>query len=203
MVSIINKIRGGEGLPITLVEAMQALRVDSADDGPIVERCYRTAQAFIEIRTPFVPVQSEFEAILQSWSDCGKWPPRWEIFRAPLREVREIKYLAADFTWSTVDLENFLVSIRPRSFLVDAKSTFTPPALACARDCVKVVFSAGYDGDEIESGQEDRVIDPGLVGILHGMAAHLYKNRELLDADNLAKTESGLGSLLGAYRDFY
>lgn len=196
----LRKISTG-GLPVTVDEICEDLRVDDPDDeADTVERLARGACAFIERRTGFAMLPTVYELSASQW-----WTGAVEILRGPLREIEGVDYQSDRDVWDPVDGLEYWTSREARSFKLRFLDTFTRPALWQPEDCVRVRFSAGFDAAEETGG--DLPIEDGLRTILLMVTGHYYRNREMLGAADpkygLAAVELGATSLLGQYRQFW
>jgi hypothetical protein len=74
---------------------------------------------------------------------------------------------------------------------------------------VRVRFRAGFDLDELSSGESgqsgdgDFPTDPTVRGVFIALVGHLYENRELFAADKMTEIESTSGGLLNSIRTFW
>jgi uncharacterized phiE125 gp8 family phage protein len=201
------KIWTSDNVPLDVDEVMLDLRVDSDDDRTTITRMIRAAGDFLEKRTGYVINAGTYRAIFNDWCDLFPCPPTREICRAPFRGLNSISYLAARDDWQGVDVEDFQVSERQKSFLITALSTFDPGIVApfiCV-DSIRVEFDAGFDPVDVDSNVsgEPRELEDGLKTLMTMLVGHYYKNRELFEADKIAQIEVGAGSMLGAYRQFW
>jgi len=196
----LRKISTG-GLPVTVDEVCEDLRVDDPDDeADTVERFCRGACAFIERRTGYVMLPTVYELSASQW-----WTGAVDVLRGPLREVTEVEYQSDRDVWDPIDPLQFWTSREARSFKLRFLSDFDRPALWQPEDCVRVRFSAGFDAADETSG--DLPIEDGLRTVLLMVTGHYYRHREMLGAADpkygLAAVELGATSLLGQYRQFW
>lgn len=201
----VRRLTSSPDLPVDLDEVMHDLRVDDMDDPEeraSVERMFRTAGAYIERASACVVLRGEFEAILPGW-----WDGDLEVRRYPVREVTAIEGLTALNTWTAVPDAEIYVEPRADAFTVRILDSYTRPTLWSQVNRTRLRFEAGFD-DALGSGVSTS--DPGSLpildpfkGIAIAMTAHLYKNRELLEADRMSEVERGLGSLLGSIRTLW
>lgn len=203
----LSKIWTSESLPLDLDEVKLDLRVDSNDDDGTISRMISAAADFAEIRTGLVFAAGTYEVLFDDFDCCFPCRDRGirEFHRAPLRSVNAISYLSGNAEYTDLDLADFMVSNRGKSFAIGPLSTFSAPTLFEGFDCVRVTFDAGYDPADQDSGLSgDPIPLPGgLKTMLTMIVGHYYKNRELFDADKIGALELGAGSLLGAYRQFW
>jgi hypothetical protein len=95
------------------------------------------------------------------------------------------------------------MSRRGKSFLIKPLSTFKPPNLFSDFDSIRIIFTAGFDAEDSFFGDPLFPIEGDVKVLLHMLAGHFYKNRELFEADKLSEVEASAGSLLGAHRTFW
>lgn len=189
------------GLPVTVDEIMDDLRIDDPDDEEdVVERMARGAAAFIARRTGYALMPTVYEVQTSSW-----WIGGLEVLLSPLRSIESVSYQSARDVWTSVDPEQFWASPQGRSFVLRSLSTFDRPPLWQPEDCVRIRFSAGFDAADESGG--DFPIEDGLRTILLMVTGHYYRNRELLGAADAVNgneaVELGATSLLGQYRQFW
>src|SRR5689334_16369311 len=109
----LRKVLSSQALPLDLEAVKLDLRVDSSDEDRTIERMIRGAAAFLERRTGWAVIPARYHAMYSEWP-CG---PQ-EIYRAPLRDLLEIEALTAANTWTPVDVSDFQISRRQKSFIV-------------------------------------------------------------------------------------
>lgn len=199
----VRRIATSPALPVDLDEVLHDLRVDDPEDAAeraSVERMYRTACIMVEKASGCVCLRGTFEILM------GGWPSQLEVRRFPVREVLGLAGMTGPGTWSVSDPAQLYVEPTPDSFRVMTLSTFAKPDLWTEVSRTRLQFDAGWDdaaGTGVDSADPLFPIQEPYRGILTAMTAHLYKNRELLEADKMGLLEQGLGSLLGAVRTFW
>ena len=184
------------GMPLTVDEVAEDLRFDAPEDEyATIERAMRGAAAFLERRTAYVIIPTEYEVLAPSWGAVSHW---MDIDRAPLRQIDEVSYLSAADTWTPIDPGEYWATRRERSFTIRLVSTFDRPELwdEASEDGIRVRFTAGYD--PARTGM-DLPIDEGLQSLWVMLTGHFLKNRELARDD----IERGANALLGAYRQLW
>jgi len=205
----VRKVASAGSIPVRLEDIKLDLRVDSDDENDTIRRMALGAAAFLEKRTGYVLVPGSYELTMGEWF-CDPF----EVYKAPFRALERVECLTAVDTWSEMDLSNFRVSVREKSFLIIPAAAFIRPALFEDFDSIRVAFTAGADvvepgsGDPnpssgLNSGDGDFALDDGIRTLFLMTVAHYYKNRELFLADKEAEIIERAGSLLGAYRTYY
>lgn len=210
----IRKVSTAKGFPVTLEEIKEDLRVDSGDEDATIMRMARAAAAFLEIRTACSVLAGRYEAHFADWCLAGPW----EFNRWPLREVTEIAWLdgrsTTTPTWRALDLTQFFIDVRSRSFLVMPHRTFSAPAPWAPFNGIRVRFIAGWDVDLVSGETGDQVsesedldaplpMDDGMRTLLMLMIGHYYENRELFVSGKISDVDQGASSLLLGYRQFW
>lgn len=211
----IRKIAPATGFPISLDDVKADLRVDSSDEDPTIKRMMRAAAEFLEGRTGCSVLAGRYEANFNEW--CLFAP--WEFHRWPLREVLEIAWIDVSQsppTWVSVDLGQFMVSARSKSFLVQPLTAFVAPPLYAPFSGIRVRFVAGFDVLTDQSSGEEQVSEGGdgddgeaktitdrMRTLLTMLVAHYYQNRELFLADKQAEIEASAGSLIASERKYW
>ncbi|MEG1028452.1 MAG: hypothetical protein RSE34_00030 [Brevundimonas sp.] len=196
----VQKVRAGE-LPVDVEEILIDLRVDDPeDDADTVERMARAACAFIERRTCYTLLPTEYEITLDTFALNS-----WKIDRGPLRQIDAIEFQKDRDVWEAVDPELYWTTAGARDFTLRMLSAFKAPTLWQNEACVRLRFSTGFDSFTESGG--DLPIEDGLRTVLLMVTGHYYKNRELLGAADakygLQAVELGATSLLGSYRQFF
>lgn len=196
----VQKISAGE-LPVEVDEILEDLRVDDPeDDEDTVRRMARAACAFIERRTCYTLLPTEYEITLDAFPSAS-----WRIDRGPLREIVALEAQTARGVWTEIDPESYWTTSGARDFTLRTLSGFTPPTLWQNEACIRLRFSTGFDSHDESGG--DLPIEDGLRTVLLMVTGHYYKNREMLGAADakygLQAVELGATSLLGSYRQFF
>lgn len=188
-------------LSVPIDEFLLDLRVDDPDtDEETMERFARGAAAFIARRTGYVLLPTVYEIVTSQWA-VGPL----QVALGPLRDFDSIEYQSARDVWDPVDPLQFWARGRDRNITLTFLEGFDSPALWQREDCIRMRFSAGYDGADESGG--DLPIPDGLRTVWLMVTGHYYQNREMLGlADpkyGLQAVELGATSLLGQYRQFW
>lgn len=193
-------------LPLSLDEFMDHLRIDDDEaEREVVAGMALAACAFIEKRTGWVLLPTEYEVLMSDW--CG--PLR--VARGPLRDDPKVSVRTGRDTWVDAPDVDFWATKFGNEFVVrHASGASQLPAPWQPEDCVRLTFSCGFDSFTDQTPAPAPVAGPiedGLRMILLMVTGHYYKNREMLGAGGPANgtevVELGATSLLGAYRRFW
>lgn len=151
--------------PVTLAEARNHLRVDTADDDALIQRCLVSARRWAEMYTRRAFVTQTWEAMYDHW------PRVLEVPLPPLQSVIQVSYRTS---------ANVLVVVPPVTYIVDVISTPGRVVLAPGQtwpgdslwpaNPIVVRFTAGY-------GLAAAVPDDIKSAILL-MTGYLYEYRE-------------------------
>lgn len=192
-----RKLTREEGLPVSVEDLAEDLRLDTDEFDATLERMERGAAAFLEKRTGFVLIPGLYQVDLDCW-----WTGPIQIMRGPLRDLQSITYLDSAGDSVTADLAHFYVDEPDaRSFTVRSLSTFDRPQLWAEVKRIRLTFTAGFRlPDESEGPPE---MEDGLRTCLIMLVGHYYQNRELFAAGKLESIETSGRDLLGAYRQFW
>lgn len=192
-----RKLSRDEGLPVSVDDLAEDLRIDTDEFDATLERMERGAAAFLEKRTGFVLIPGLYQVDLPGW-----WSGPMQVMRGPLRELVSITYLDADGQTATADPDGFYVEEPDaRSFTVRPLSTFDRPTLWAEVRRVRLQFTAGFRLPDESDGPPE--MDDGLRTTLIMLVGHYYQNRELFAAGKLEAIETSGRDLLGAYRQFW
>lgn len=199
----VRRVASSPDLPIDLDDVLYDLRVDDQDDPAerqSVERMFRTAAGYIERASACVVCRGTFEVMLPSF-----WGGELEVRRYPLREIVALEALTAANTWTEVPADKIYAESGADAFRLQTLPSYTTPTLWSEVGRVRLRFDAGFDDAAASgvSGDGSLPIQEPFRGIVTAMTAHLYRNRELLDADKQSEVERGLGSLLGSIRTLW
>lgn len=138
-------VQRAAGLPITLPETKQALRVAFDDDDQVIENLIRSEIRRYEDFTRRVILQTEFKAFFP------RWQSRFCIEISPLRVVTAVSYFAEDEAWH--DLPSGSWSVSPSclgGIVLRISDSVVLPALGDSDYPVAVQLQAGADlpGDD-------------------------------------------------------
>lgn len=212
----IRKVAPTSGFPVSFESLARDLRIDADDNEETVMRYARAAAAFLEIRTACSVVAGRYEAHFNDWWLHGPW----EFNRWPLREVLQISYLKQNTekdengdllppVWTDVDLAQFRIEERSRSFLIMPHRTFRAPPVAAPFSGVRVRFIAGFDidpdpleseGDQVsDSDAEPKPIDDGMRTLLTMCTGYYFDH----PTEAPGQVEGAWDQLLAGYRHFW
>lgn len=190
-------------LPISIEEIMDHLRVDDDEaEREVLHRMALGACGFIEKRTGWTMLPTQYEIILSCW------PGAMRVQKGPLRGECSIEVRTSRDAWTAVPEVDLWSSSHGNEFVLRHVEGSNPmPAPWQPQDCVRVRFEAGFDSYEIPTGESEKhPLEDGLRMVLLMVTGHYYKNREMLGAGSAANgveaVEMGAMSLLGAYRKF-
>lgn len=188
-----------EGEPCDIDALMLDLRIDSADERDTLVRLAKWAADQIETTTGYVILPGTYTATF----DLPCWDS-WEVLRSPLREINAIEYLSAPNTWTEMNVDDFHVTPRKRSFLLTPLSTFVAPSPIIEYRGYRMTFEAGFDNDADSSlSGQSTPLPPALLGMLTMFTGHLMENRELFDKSNLVERAAMVASFLGSRRQYW
>lgn len=151
--------------PVTLAEARNHLRVDTADDDALIQRCLVSARRWAEMYTRRAFVTQTWEAFYPRWLQA------FEVPLPPLQAVAQVSYRTS---------ANVLLVVPPATYIVDVFSSPGRVVLASGQAWpgdslwlvhpIAVRFTAGY-------GLAAAVPDDIKSAILL-MTGYLYEYRE-------------------------
>lgn len=198
--SIVRRLTSDDELPVGIADLRLDLRVDDNDDDATLTRMEKTAIALIAERSGAIIMPGRFEALFDACANpiC--------VRRFPLRQLTAVQAMTGRDEWTDLDLGDFRVIQREKDFEVRTFPGFVAPTFYCPDLSVRLEFTAGFSGapDEGKSEGDDANILPDLYrGVLIGLVAHFYENRELFMADKLTEIESTAGGLLNSIRTFW
>jgi len=175
--------------PVSVSEAKDYLRVDSAVEDPVVASLILAARLHIEGALDIAMVTQSWSLFLDGWPEDG----RVSIPLGPLKSVDSVKVYDADDTAQTVSPQNYAVdlsSLRPR-LVRQAGAVWPTPGRAA--NGIEIALTAGY-GDTT-----DKVPQPIRQAVLM-LAAHWYEQREPVVFEKPDELPHGVADLLKPYR---
>jgi len=175
--------------PVSVSEAKQYLRIDSAVEDPVVASLILAARLHIEGALDIAMVTQSWTLVLDQWPADG----RVSVPLGPLQGVDSVKVHDADEVAQTVSPQTYMVdlsSLRPRLVRNSGAVWPTPGRPA---NGIEIAVTAGY-GDTPET-----VPQPIRQAVLL-LAAHWYEQREPVVFDQPDELPHGVADLLKPYR---
>jgi len=175
--------------PVSVSEAKDYLRVDSAVEDPVVASLILAARLHIEGALDIAMVTQSWSLFLDGWPEDG----RVSIPLGPLKSVDSVKVYDAEDTAQTVSPETYVVdlsALRPR-LVRQAGAVWPTPGRAA--NGIEIALTAGY-GDTT-----DKVPQPIRQAVLM-LAAHWYEQREPVVFEKPDELPHGVADLLKPYR---
>lgn len=202
---VLNKTAVG-ALPVSLTEIMDHLRIDDDEaEQEVVAGMALAACAFIEKRTGWALLPTEYEVLMPGWFGDLR------IARGPLRGDAKLSVRTGRNTWTDVPVDDFWATSYGGEFVLRHVPGSAPmPTPWQPQDCVRLSFACGFDSYSDTVPPPASVAGPiedGLRMVLMMVTGHYYKNREMLGvggpANGTEVVELGATSLLGVYRRFW
>jgi len=175
--------------PVSVSEAKDYLRIDSAVEDPVVASLILAARLHIEGALDIAMVTQSWSLFVDCWPEDG----RVSIPVGPLKSVDSVKVYDANDTAQTVSPETYVVDLsllRPR-LVRQAGAVWPIPGRPA--NGIKIALTAGY-GDTT-----DKVPQPIRQAVLM-LAAHWYEQREPVVFERLDELPHGVADLLKPYR---
>jgi len=175
--------------PVSVSEAKDYLRVDSAVEDPVVASLILAARLHIEGALDIAMVTQSWSLFLDGWPEDG----RVSIPLGPLKSVDSVKVYDGEDTAQTVSPETYVVdlsALRPR-LVRQAGAVWPTPGRAA--NGIEIALTAGY-GDTT-----DKVPQPIRQAVLM-LAAHWYEQREPVVFEKPDELPHGVADLLKPYR---
>lgn len=170
--------------PLTLEEALDFLRVDNADESPLIEALIAVAREVVEQHTNRALCTQTLRLTRATWPACDPYnrhaAPRTAITlpRAPLASVTTIKYYPADGgAQATLDSAAYHVATAYEPGMVALVDGQAWPDLAVRPDAVEITYGAGYD--------EPTAVPAILRQTVRFMLSHLYEIRGTVAVGNI------------------
>ncbi len=175
--------------PVSVSEAKDYLRVDTAIEDPVVASLILAARLHIEGALDIAMVTQSWSLFLDCWPEEG----RVSIPLGPLKSVDSVKVYDADDAAQTVSPETYVVdlsSLRPR--LVRQGGAIWPRPGRSANG-IEIALTAGFGDTPAHVPQPIRQAVLMLV-------AHWYQEREPVAFDKPDALPHGVADLLKPYR---
>lgn len=165
--------------PVSLEEALAFLRVDNADESPLIEALVSTAREIVEDFTGRALLTSSWRLTLGAWPDgCGDDASTIVLARTPLASVESVKYYPADGSaQATLSAAAYHVLTGPKPGLLVLKSAQTWPSIYDRPDAVEVNFTSGAP----DVASVPRTCRHAVMLLL----SHLYENRGAINIGNI------------------
>jgi len=175
--------------PVSVSEAKDYLRVDSAVEDPVVASLILAARLHIEGALDIAMVTQSWTLVLDCWPEDG----RVSIPLGPLKSVDSVKVYDSEDVAQTVSSESYVVdlsSLRPR-LVRQAGAVWPTPGRPA--NGIEIALTAGY-GDT-----PDKVPQPIRQAVLM-LVAHWYEQREPVVFETPDELPHGVAELLKPYR---
>ncbi len=175
--------------PVSVSEAKQYLRVDSAVEDPVVASLILAARLHIEGALDIAMVTQSWSYYLDCWPEDG----RIDIPLGPLQSVDSVRVYDESDVAQTIPASSYLVdlsSLRPR---VIRNTGGTWPRPGRPANGIEIAVTAGY------SATPEQVPQPIRQALLM-LVAHWYEQREPIVFDQPEALPHGVAELLAPYR---
>lgn len=199
-----------DDLPITVEEAKAFLNVTHDDHDELIEGLILAATGALDGRYGILGRALEvqtWEMVLDRFPLC--YPALIEIPLPPLIRIDSVTYLDSDAVEQTVDDTTYEVDANSVPARLRPVSSGSWPSPACVINAVRVRFTAGYEpdyvnsGDEVSDGSTPISTVPAPIKVaLKIMVADLYENRESVTANpsNAINIPMSVDRLLSPYK---
>jgi uncharacterized phiE125 gp8 family phage protein len=141
--------------PVSLTEAKNFLRVDTADDDSLINHLIKTSRQIAEEYLGKSLITQTLQLQFDHYT-----PAVVNLLRGPVQNVVAVIIVAADFTESTLPASAYRLTAGKRQLVFD---------VAPMGHIVQVLYTAGY-------GEAEDVPEPVKQGMLQHIAA-MYENR--------------------------
>ncbi len=164
--------------PINAEEAMAFLRVDDADEAPLIESLISVARQMVEDFTGRSLVEQQWKLTASEWPDECHDGDEIALERTPLVSVESVKYYpASGASQATLSSDNYHVLTGPTPGLIVLSSDESWPDLYDRPDAVEVRFTAG--------ASDVADIPPMCLHAVRLAVSHLYENRGAINIGNI------------------
>ncbi|RIA56767.1 head-tail connector protein [Dichotomicrobium thermohalophilum] len=175
--------------PVSVSEAKQYLRIDSAVEDPVVASLILAARLHIEGALDIAMVTQSWKLLLDRWPEDG----RVEIPLGPLQSVDSVTVYGADDVAQAVPESSYLVdlsSLRPR-LVRHAGAVWPMPGRPV--NGIEIAVTAGY-------GDTPETVPQPIRQALLMLVAHWYEQREPVVLEEPDALPHGVADLLAPYR---
>jgi len=172
--------------PLSLAEAKAFLRVETADDDPLIAALISAARLHVETRTGLALITQSWRMVLDCWPANGRIAGR----PAPLQALAAARVLDFDGQSRTIDTQAFVVDPSTSTL------SFVPWALP-----MPTRIAAGIELD-IDTGFGDAASDvpEPLRQAIRLLVAHWYENRAPVAGAVAAVAPANAAALIAPYR---
>src|SRR5262245_2582826 len=172
--------------PLSLAEAKTFLRVETADEDPLIAALIAAGRIHVERQTGLALITQSWRLVLDCWPENG----RIAVFPAPMKTLTAARIFDFDGEARAVDL---------RPFVLDASTStlsFRPWTLP-----MPTRIAAGIELD-VTAGFGDAAADvpEPLRQAVRLFVAHWYENRGAVGGMQGAPLPSGAATLIAPYR---
>jgi len=191
------RVTAPAGRPVTLQEAKDFMRVDTADEDAIIERAIDAATAYID-----GPRGIGHALVEQQWAlrlDAFPWG-RIVLPLSPVQTVDTIDYTDTAGNQQTLDPARYIVSTGREPATVEPAFNENWPSTRLIADAVKVTFTVGYAPASGSPPDYGANVPADLKAAVLWLVAHIHENRLPATKDGADPLPFAVENIIGRYR---
>jgi uncharacterized phiE125 gp8 family phage protein len=172
--------------PLSLAEAKTFLRVETADDDPLIAAFIAAARLHVEAQTGLALVTQSWRMVLDCWPANG----RIAVRPAPLQALAAARVFDFDGEARVIDLQSFVPDASASTLAFIPCALPMPTRIAAG---IELDFTAGF-GDAASDVPEP------LRQAIRFLVAHWHENRAVVAGAEVAPVPPNAAALMGPYR---
>jgi uncharacterized phiE125 gp8 family phage protein len=183
--------------PVTIAEAMAALRVDDSGEIPKLQLLLSAAREFVERQTGRALISQQWSMSFEDWPSCkDPYPRRIYIERAPLISVQAVTYFDTDGVEQTLSTDDYRAQSGGADGygFIELKADSIWPDIEDRADAITIEFTAGH-------GAASTNIPANIRQTVLLLLAHMYDNPAPVNVGNITtELPFGLRALIDSNR---
>jgi uncharacterized phiE125 gp8 family phage protein len=172
--------------PLSLADAKAFLRVETADDDPLIAALITAARIHVETQTGLALITQAWRLVLNCWPADG----RIAVRPAPLQALAAVRVFDFDGEAHAADLQAFVPNLSTSTLSFISWSLPMPTRIAAG---IELDITAGF-GDAASDVPEP------LRHAIRVLVAHWYENRAAVAGTNVAPSPPNAAALIAPYR---
>jgi uncharacterized phiE125 gp8 family phage protein len=172
--------------PLSLAETKAFLRIETAEDDPLIAAFISAARLHVEAQTGLALVTQSWRMVLDYWPASG----RIAVRPAPLQALAAARAFDFDGEVRAIDIQAFVADASTSTLCFKPGAVPLPTRIAAG---IELDFSAGF-GDAANDVPEP------LRQAIRLLVAHWHENRAVVAGAELAPVPPNAAALVAPYR---